>query len=244
MNFSEFIKLLGADPWSRETKTRSARSNSTEFAAAAEAAEAFERKLETATQVQPPESLLSDLLNIPAEQPSQPRPVVKNRTSWLMALAATVFVAIGAGSVLLWQQQHYTSIEDYVSKHVIYDGDTALTLASGSSGVSSQQVNQVLGKFATIDTELVSKIRYIKACPTPNGKGAHFVFSTDSGLITVIYMPNTISEGDQQFSAASQRAHIIPLEQGSIAIIAGSDQAATAVTPFLRTAIQPRSVDT
>ena len=42
MNFSEFKKLIGADPWNREPETLRARNSAPEFEAAAEAAEAFE----------------------------------------------------------------------------------------------------------------------------------------------------------------------------------------------------------
>lgn len=242
MNFSDFKKLLGADPRSREAQSQ--RDNNPEFTEAMVEAEVFERKLEAATQAQVPTELLADILGISQQNQPQQQGVIKNRNGWLMAMAATVFMAVGAGSVLLWQQQNYTSIEDYVYKHVGHDGEAALALASGNSAVSSQQVNQILGNFATINSELLDKIRYIKTCPTPNGRGAHFIISTEYGSITVIYMPATPGEGVQQFSVDGQRAHIVPLEQGSIAIIAGTDQAATAVTPFLRSAIQPLRADT
>ncbi len=242
MNFSDFKKLLGADPRSREAQSQC--DNNPEFTEAMVEAEVFERKLEAATQAQLPAELLTNIVGISQQNQPQRQQVIKNRNGWLMAVAATVFMAVGAGSVLLWQQQHYTSIEDYVHKHVGHDGEAALALASANMGVSSQQVNQVLGGFATIGSELVAKIRYIKTCPTPNGKGAHFILSTEDGPITVIYMPATSGEGVQQFSVDGLRAHIVPLEQGSIAIIAGTDQAATAVTPFLRSAIQPLRADT
>ena len=244
MNFSDFKQLLGADPYSREKQTRAALEQSTEFTAAAVEAEDFERKLEAASQVQAPKDLLVDILAIAKQSQPAPQRVIKNRNGWLMAMAATVFMAVGAGSVLLWQQQQYASIEDYVHKHVGYDGEAALALASGNTTVSPQQINNILGAYASIGPDLIAKIRYIKACPTPNGKGAHFVITTVDGPITVIYMPGALSEPAQQFSVDGQRAHIVPLEQGSIAIIAGSDQAATAVTPFLQSAIQPLSVDT
>ncbi len=243
MNFSDFKKLLGADPYSLEAQTKSARDSNPEFAAAALQAEEFERKLEGATNIQPPEQLLADILALTEQQTHQPQ-ASKGRNTWLMASAATIFMAVGAGSVLLWQQQQYSSIEDYVQKHVAYDGESVLRDAIGSLGVSQQQVSRAMSKYATLNPELLATIQYIKTCPTPNGKGVHFVISTNDGPITVIYMPETSGEDVQPFSVNSQRAHIIPLDRGSIAIIAGSDAAATAITPFLRTGIQPLSVDT
>jgi hypothetical protein len=45
MNFSEFKKLIGADPWSQDPEVLRARNSAPEFEQAAGDAEAFERKL-------------------------------------------------------------------------------------------------------------------------------------------------------------------------------------------------------
>ena len=51
MNFSEFKKLLGADPGNREPETLRARASGPEFEQAAQEAEAFERRLESAAKL-------------------------------------------------------------------------------------------------------------------------------------------------------------------------------------------------
>ena len=67
MNFSEFKKLLGADPKIREPETRRARESGNQFEQAIAEAESFERKLEAALNIPvDSEALISDILSTPA----------------------------------------------------------------------------------------------------------------------------------------------------------------------------------
>ncbi|MCW8926917.1 MAG: DUF3379 domain-containing protein, partial [Xanthomonadales bacterium] len=64
MNFSEFRKLIGADPKRRESGTDEARKSTPEFEAAAREAEAFEDKLEAALLIPPPAEFLDQIKDI------------------------------------------------------------------------------------------------------------------------------------------------------------------------------------
>jgi len=98
MNFSEFKKLIGADPWNRDPETLRARNSAAEFEAAAAEAEAFEKKLQSALDVQAPLGLLDEIKRI-AEQPTRKR-------NWMpLAMAASLVLAVGAAG-LAWQQSH------------------------------------------------------------------------------------------------------------------------------------------
>ncbi len=245
MNFSDFKQWLGADPYTQEPEVLEMRNSKPEFEAAAKEAEAFEHKLEAAMQIQPPADLLADILALTETTTTVAN---KSRRPWFMALAATVFMAVGAASVLFWQQQHYASLEDYVQRHIGHDGEQVLARANKQpgtvGGVSIEQVNQVLDPFsATVDANLLAQIRFIKTCPTPNGDGAHFVISTQEGPVTVIFMPETIAEGIVQFSVEGQRARVVALEKGSIAIVGNNDQLLESVTPLLEAGIRPLRAD-
>ena len=86
MNFSEFKKLLGADPLNRDPGTLRARDSSPEFEGAAEEAENFERKLHSALAVNTPaDSFLEGILDIPGSATGQ----VATRPRWF-AIAASV----------------------------------------------------------------------------------------------------------------------------------------------------------
>lgn len=243
MNFSNFKQWLGADPYAREAETRQARKRESSAATDAREAENFEHKLENALRVEAPEGLLVGII-ARAESEATTKPVIKARGPWLIALAASAFMAVGAASVLLWYQQHYTSVEDYVYKHMRYDGEHVLAQAELQASVTITQVNKVLQPFATtVDANLLEKIKFIKTCPTPNGKGAHFSMATAYGPVTVIFMPQTPVAGVTQFTFENQRVHIVPLKQGSIAIVGNNDQQINALTPLLESGIQVSRVD-
>ena len=98
MNFSEFKRLIGADPWNRDPETLSARHSAPEFEAVAADAEAFEEKLQGALHIQPPADLLSQIEGI-SQLPVRQR-------NWIpLALAASLLVFIGAAG-LVWKQSH------------------------------------------------------------------------------------------------------------------------------------------
>lgn len=243
MNFSNFKQWLGADPYARESETLEARNSDSSFAATAREAEEFESKLENALRVKVPEDLLLNILaRNKTEQPA--KPAIKARGRWIVALAASAFMAVGAASLLLWYQQDYSSVEDYVYKHMRVDGEHVLAQADIQTGVTRTQVNQVLQPFsATVSGDLLASIKFIKTCPTPNGKGAHFSIATALGPMTVIFMPQTPAAELTQFTVDNQRVHVIPLKQGSIAIIGKNDQQINAVTPLLESGIEVKRVD-
>ena len=64
MNFSEFKKLIGADPWNRDPETMRARNSAPEFETAARDAEAFEGKLLTEIE-------LEEVRNDPEWEPAE-----------------------------------------------------------------------------------------------------------------------------------------------------------------------------
>ena len=64
MNFSEFKKLIGADPGNRDAEILLARQSAPEFESAAAEAEAFEEKLQVALNIQPPADLLDQIKSI------------------------------------------------------------------------------------------------------------------------------------------------------------------------------------
>ena len=91
MNFSEFKRLLGADPLNQDPGTLRARDSSPEFERAAEEAENFERKLHSALAVNTPaDSFLEGILDIPGSATGQ----VATRPRWF-AIAASVLVMLG-----------------------------------------------------------------------------------------------------------------------------------------------------
>ncbi len=235
MNFSEFKKLLGADPLNRDTETMRARKSAPEFEAAAAEAEAFEEKLQSALHIQPPVDLLNEIKGIPQQ-------ALKRRNWMPLALAASLLIAVGAAGIV-WQQNHqWDSVEDYVADHYSHDGSELLAYATDI--VAEQDVIKIMAKLgASADPQLSGRIKFIKFCPTPNGRGAHMVVSTDQGPMTIIFMPKTQVTDGEMIRFDQQHALLVSLEHGSAAIIGAQSQSVENLETMLRESLKTGLVD-
>ena len=235
MNFSEFKKLIGADPGNQDPETLRARHSAPEFEAAAAEAEAFEEQLQAALRIQAPADLLSQLKAI-SQQPTRQR-------SWIpLALAASLLISIGAAG-LVWKQSHqWDSVEAYVADHYSHDGSAALAMAGET--LSDQDISKILARLdARADDRLSGRITFIKFCPTPEGRGAHMVVSTEQGPITVIYMPSTQVADGEMVMFDRMQALLVNLEHGSAAIIGEQSQSIENLVVVVRDSLKTGLVD-
>lgn len=235
MNFSEFKKLLGADPLNRDAETLRARQSSPEFEAAATEAEAFEEKLQAAVLVSPPDDLLNQIKGI-SQQPAR-------RRNWVpLALAASLLVFVGAAG-LVWKQTHqWDSVEAYIADHYSHDGSAVIAMAGEK--LSDQDIAKILTRLdARADEQLAGIITFIKFCPTPDGRGAHLVVSTDQGPMTIIYMPEVQATDGEVVQFDQMHASLVNLEHGSAAIIGNQSQNVDDLVVMVRDSFKTGLVD-
>lgn len=235
MNFSEFKKLIGADPWNRDPETLRARNSAPEFETAAAEAEAFEEKLQSALHIQPPAGLLEGIKGI-SRQP------VRQRNWMSLAMAASLLIAVGAVG-MVWRQSFQTeSIETYLVDHYSLDGDALV--AGATDFVSEQDVDRIMASLnASADQQLSARVKFIKFCPTPEGRGAHMVVSTDQGPMTIIFMPKTqVIDGDM-IRFDRMHAFLVNLEHGSAAIIGKQSQTVESLEALIRESLKTGLVD-
>jgi len=234
MDFSEFLRRLGAEPGNQDPEVLEARRSGDEFEQAAEAAEQFESRLTRALQLPVPDDLLNRLESISDENPATDE---RPRRWRHLAMAAAVLIAVGAAGVT-WNLNHsWESVDDYVVDHYNHDGNTLLEKAGGASADEVQKIFARFGMTAT--AELASDIRFIKYCPTPNGKGVHMVLNTDAGLITVIYMPETVVDDQQGVEFDGMDALFVSLRKGSAVIVGKPQQAVGSFHALVQQSIIP-----
>ena len=216
ISFSEFIKRLGAEPWSRDPETVRARNSAPELAAAAEQVESFERKLQGAVLVGPPPGMLDGIKRI-----SQP---TARRTSRVpLALAAGFLLTVGVVGTIWQQSRQWESVEAYLADHYAHDGGAVL--AQAAPQVAEKHLVQIMAELnASTDRQLSSRIQFIKYCPTPGGRGAHMVVSTADGPVTVIFMPKAQVTDGEIVAFDQLQAVLVSLEHGSAAIIGKPSQ--------------------
>ena len=226
MRFSEFIKRLGADPWNRDPETLRARNSAAEFETAAVEVEAFEEKLQSLLQVQPPVELLDEIKAI-SKQP------VRRRNLMPLALAASLIIAVGSIGLIWKNSRQWDTIDDYIADHYSIDG--AAIIEQATDGVAEQEI---IGILASLDAaalqQLSGRIRFFKICPAPEGLGAHMVVSTDQGLMTIFFMPKTQVTDGEMVRFDQMHAFLVNFEQGSTAIIGRQSQTFSSLVTVIR----------
>ena len=229
MNFSEFKRLIGADPWNRDPETLRARNSAPEFEQAAQDAEAFEQKLQSALHLQAPGDLLADIQRI-SQQPIR-------RRNWMpLAMAASLVIAVGAMGIVWNQSRQWESVEAYLADHYSHDG--ASVLGHASESVSEQDINRIMaGLNASAGQQLTGMVKFIKYCPTPDGRGAHMVVSTEQGPMTIIFMPKTQVVDGEMVEFDQMHAYMVDLEHGSAAIIGKTSQPLKTLEAIVRNSI-------
>jgi len=212
MDFSEFLRRLGAEPNNQDPEFLRARRSGEEFEQAAVNAEAFERQLQRATQLPAPEALLDQILTISSEY--KPAPA---RRWHHLAIAAGVLIAVGAAG-FTWKLNHrWGSVDEYVMEHYRHDGADLLL---HPRDVSAQDIQEIFAEFnMTATPGLADIISVIKYCPTPDGTGIHMVLNTSEGLVTVIYMPETGVTDREHMEFDQVNALYVAMERGSAIII-------------------------
>ena len=235
MNFSEFKRMLGAEPRSRDPELMHARESAPEFEAAAVEAEQFETGLERAVMIPTPDGLLEDLKALSQQPVNYDQP----RRWWPMALAASVLMAVGAAGLTWNLNQGWDSVEDNVMDHYRHDGSQAITLAgTGSAG-------DVQALLAELDVQalpaLAGIVGVIKNCPTPDGKGIHMILNTESGPVTVFYMPETRVKDRENLAFDGINAILVELQRGSAAIIGPDQQLVSSLHDVIQDSLIPIS---
>ena len=233
MDYSEFKRLLGADPRNQDPAFLRARASSPEFEQAAAEADRFEDLLARAVALPVPDQLLDAIRSIPQ------RPATRTgwRRRWPVALAASLLIAIGAAGLTWKTTPRWDSVEDYVSDHFRHDGGVLLAQADGRV---AEDVQSFLARFdVEAIPELAGIVGVIKYCPTPDGKGVHMILNTQHGPVTMIYMPGTPVTDREHFTFDGREVLLVDLRSGSAAIIGSPAQAVSDLYALVRASIVP-----
>ena len=232
MNFSEFKRLLGAEPRSDDPVFQNACQSSPEFERATREALRFEEKLEHALLVPGPSGLIEDLLRIGEQPPSRGSGRLPQ-----YALAASLFVAVGTAGIVWKMNKGWDSVEEYLVDHYRHDGISLLSRAQGDTAADVQAVLSELSVGAS--PQLAEIVGVIKYCPTPDGKGVHMILNTDTGPVTVFYMPDTEVNDGETLAFDDVEAVLVELQSGSAAIIGPDETTISSLQAFIYDSLLP-----
>ena len=79
----------------------------------------------------------------------------------------------------------------------------------------------------------------IKYCPTPDGKGVHMILNTETGPVTVFYMPDTQVTDKELLAFDNMEAILVDLQSGSAAIIGPDQQLISSLYNLVQDSILP-----
>lgn len=243
MNVDELRRQLMTDPQRHRDEAETARETGGEAGRVAAESEAFERLLDEALDVAPPERFRSRLrqaaFRAGQTHDADAHPGRDNTSGtsrgtvrWL-ALAATVTLAVaitvftlrgtpGDGGAPLADPE----LGAFIARHWDHDGIEVLT-AARTDPAEPGQVQALLDGFGVrLAPELLADVRLTKLCPTPDGAGAHLILATDDGPLTLYYMPRTQvpGSGERYPLADGMQAWVYNVERGSIALVGQDDR--------------------
>lgn len=224
MKLAEFKRRLMTEPDSRDPEFLAARENDEACARAAAESEAFEEKLRMALEVPVPDKLAEDILL----RQSMESPPARRKMPMFLAAAAALVLAVGVSVFVMFDSevpgQH--DLAEYLAWHWELDGPAAMT-TSNHQPSDAEQIQRIFSDLGVhVEHELMESIRLAKFCPTPDGTGAHVVFETDEGPVTMFYMPRSQAPDAPRLVDLpdGMQGWLINLERGSMALVAEANR--------------------
>jgi len=219
MNLLEFKRRLMTDPGDRSREMRDARSAGEEFADAAHESDHFEILLHRALNVPAPHGLAEEVI-LRQSLESESR-----RRLWpqLTAVAAVLALAVALTTFMLFPKDSMGDLQAHIAWHWQHDGPQVLAASAGRLQADPDHVQQVLAELGVqVEPDLLAQVRMTKFCPTPDGAGAHIVLATESGPVTLYYMPRTRLPSSPAAIPleGGMEAVALNVERGSLAVIA------------------------
>jgi len=219
MNCTDYKEALMADPGFNDE------SGHAETCADCQAFSAeilvLNKKIAAAMEISVPELVMPELPDIDTKNVvSLSSRHVVSKPAWF-AIAATVLLAAVVGIRMTGLGTSYGTLQEQVLAHVDHD---ASALLPSTTPVSDRELGRVVpNNIATMnhDTGLIT---YAQSCSI-NGKDVpHLVIQGARGPITILLMPHEQVAEATTFDGVSIKGIILPVGNGSIAIIGDREE--------------------
>jgi hypothetical protein len=178
----------------------------------------FEQRLEKALRVSVPDGLESRVIHRAVRWP---------RARWY-ALAATIILAVGLAASLLLQPDDPLALAGI--DFVVYEEAQAIATAKppdpGMLGRMAREMRVSL-------PEQLGELRYVCFYPFSAGRAHHLLVTTPLGKVTLLLVPGRSIAARASASARGLEAVVVPLEGGTLAIVADSTRSLSRVEALL-----------
>lgn len=213
MNYFEFKQQLLKDSFTKDEEFHRLRNEDFRCAKAYEEAMAFEKTLKAALHVKVPHNLKDSIVlrqtTAHALQSSMRRYAIASTLFFLFVIATAV-----------WYVKQPGPIEQFVIQELKKKPEVFIS----QTDLPQKDVEQLFASLSTkVDGDL-GQVRFMKKCPTPGGKGVRMVLMTETGPVTILYMPHTDLKQQVDFELNNYKGRLVAVENGVAAIIGSNYQ--------------------
>jgi hypothetical protein len=143
-----------------------------------------------------------------------------SKVTWF-ALAATVLLAVFVGARVTQMGVFYGTLEEQVLAHVDHEPQA---LRVTSTPVADSSLARVVPEDLATMNHDAGLITYARSCRINGNTVPHLVIQGEHGPITILLMPDEKISESQALQGVSVRGVILPVGNGSIAIIGAREE--------------------
>ena len=182
--------------------------------------QALDQTISRALALDVPQLRMPDLPPVKADNViTLPKRLWASRTGF--ALAATVVLAAFIGFRFVSTGIEHDSLADEILAHL--DGEPA-ALRISDVAVADERLHSVVpANVATMDHG-AGLITYAQSCKIGGHEVPHLVIQGERGPVTILLMPEEMVDAPQSLAGDNINGVILPVGDGSIAIIGASDE--------------------
>ena len=209
MNCLEFRRQLGSDPQAADAAFLRHRAECARCAEASAHAAGFEAALRRALQVEPSPQLAESILLAQATQ--QNRRHAYLRRGGLLALAATLVLAIGVGMRVEAKPLSTQAVE-----HLREEAE----VLSAVKPLSAESVRAAFAQRGLTLSQVPGGVAFVGCCPMGRHLTVHMVMPEADGPVTVIYVVDRGSSRREDFQRDGWHGRSLPLGNGTLILLA------------------------
>lgn len=208
MDCLDFRRMAGAEPGSRESEFLRHRLACSACAEHVQALERFDRELQLAMALPPSEGLAARIKTDAALRQGYER-------RWL-AVAASMVLLVGVAAIS-WQLDRETPVSRALVEHVFHERDM---MVASDRRVPVQRVNAVIQQAGVAVHSPIEGVSFATLCPFRGEQVPHLIIDGVDGPVSVMILPNVSVDRAERFDESGLSGTLLPVGQGSIAIIA------------------------
>lgn len=225
MNCLEFRQTIGAEPGSRDPEVLRHRMECRACAEFAASQQQLDTALEKALRVPVPEELSARILWRAAN----------DQRAWRrwVGMAATIMLGIGLGFGL-WTTTDNRVLAAEVIAHVQHEPQL---LQASQRRAGAQQVSAVMSRGGVQASLPLRDVSHAGLCPFRGRLVPHLVFEVDGEPVSVLLLPHEPMASVQEINEQGFKGVLVPVQDGSMAIVAGREDLIVPVREELEKAV-------